>query len=166
MKISMIAAMSKNRVIGKAGKLPWHLPEDLKYFKDKTRGHPVVMGRKTFDSLGCKPLPGRKNMVVTRQPAFSAPGVDAFGSLEAALKALELEYGATEEEIFIIGGGELYTAGLQFADLIYLTEIDCEVEGGDAFFPHFALDQFKEITRRVVDEPMPHAYVVYKRMSA
>ncbi len=127
MKIAIIAAVSRNRVIGKDGKLPWHISEDLKRFKRLTTGHVVLMGRKTFESLG-KPLPNRRNVVVT---SHLIPGVETYPSLPDALRALE-----AEEKIFIIGGGTIFAQLLDRADELYLTIIERDVEG-DAFFPPY-----------------------------
>ncbi|QYJ85449.1 type 3 dihydrofolate reductase [Shewanella mesophila] len=128
MKIAMIAAMANNRVIGKDNQMPWHLPEDLRHFKAMTFGKPVVMGRKTFESIG-RPLPGRHNIVVSRQQDLAIEGVSCVTSFD---KAIEL---AGEcEELVVIGGGQLYHAILPRADILYLTEIALEVEG-DTHFP-------------------------------
>lgn len=130
MTISLIAAMSENRVIGLKGQLPWHIPEDLKFFKETTAGKPVVMGRKTFDSLG-KPLPKRRNIVVTRDENWSRDGCERVSSLDEAYRLLK-----GEKEIFVIGGGEIYKAALSGADRIYLTVIH-QTFDGDAYFPEF-----------------------------
>lgn len=127
MKLAIIAALGRNRVIGKNGKLPWHLSEDLKRFKRLTTGHTVLMGRKTFESLG-KPLPNRKNVVLSSKPI---PGVQSFTSLDAALKSL-----ASDELVFVIGGGEVFKALLEKADEMFLTFVDGNFEG-DTFFPPF-----------------------------
>lgn len=145
MIVSQIAAMSENRAIGLKGGLPWHIPEDLKFFRDKTRGHPCVMGRKTFDSLGGKPLPGRLNVVITRQKDYRVPdGVEVYPNLEAALEALRPRYSG--QEVFITGGGEVYSQAMSVTDRIYLTVIHSEFEG-DAFFPPIP-DHFREIEKR------------------
>lgn len=128
--ISVVAAIQKkDRGIGKDGHLLWRLPEDLKRFKTLTMGHPIVMGSKTFRSIG-KPLPGRINIVVTRNPDFSAEGCEICGSLQEAI-ALG---GRKDSEIFVIGGGEIYAQALPLADNLYLTEVESEVEA-DTFFP-------------------------------
>ena len=129
--VSIIVAMGRNRVIGKDNSLIWHLPADLKHFKETTMGKPIIMGRKTFESVG-KPLPGRTNIVVTRRKGYSAPGCLAAGSVE---QALELVTG--EPEIFITGGGEIYRQSLPLADRMYITIIDHDFEG-DTFFPEFS----------------------------
>ncbi|MBM7070447.1 type 3 dihydrofolate reductase [Shewanella sp. 202IG2-18] len=128
MKISMIAAMTVNRVIGKDNQMPWHLPEDLKHFKASTMGKPIVMGRKTFESIG-RPLPGRHNIVITRQSDFSVEGITAVSSFEEAKSAA-----GNVEEIAVIGGGQLYKQLLPIADKLYLTLINIDVDG-DTYFP-------------------------------
>lgn len=167
MRISLIAAVSSNGVIGKGNDLPWHLPDDMRYFMVTTKGHPVIMGRRNYASIPEKyrPLPGRTNIVVTRQPGFSAPGCIVVNSPEAALDAAA----ATGiEEVFVIGGGELYTALLGVADRLYLTEIDSAVEG-DTYFPEFAREQWQETSRQHHPADDRHRYafdfVVYDRGS-
>jgi dihydrofolate reductase len=145
MIISLIAAMSENRVIGSDNRLPWHLPEDLKRFRALTRGHPVIMGRKTWDSIGGKPLPQRDNIVLTRQPGFAAPGARVFSSLNAALEDLRNSLPA-DAEVFVIGGAEIYRLALPIADRIYLTVVHRTV-AGDAFFPEVPAARFKEAAR-------------------
>lgn len=145
MIISMIAAMGSNRVIGKDNDIPWHLPDDFKYFKEKTRHHHVIMGRKNWESLPPRfqPLPDRPNLVVTRQTDYQANGGEVFTSLESALQKASEE---KEDEAYIIGGGEIYSLGLAIADKIYLTEIDGEFQG-QTIFPEFEGGQWKEISR-------------------
>lgn len=135
--ISLIAAVARDRVIGAKNSLPWRLPEDLKYFKHVTQGHPVVMGRKTYESIGHL-LPGRENRIVTRQQGYAVPGAVIFTSVREACVG--------EGEIFVIGGAEIYTQALPFADRLYLTEIDSAFEG-DTYFPPYASSNFREITR-------------------
>ncbi len=125
MKLIIIAAIARNRVIGKKGKVPWHIPEDLQRFKRLTTGHPVIMGRKTFNSLE-RPLPNRLNIVITSKVIN---GVKTYGSLEFALSALK-----NEPQVFVIGGGQIYTKALRLADELMLTIVDRVVEG-DTFFP-------------------------------
>lgn len=141
----MIAAMTRNRVIGKNNDIPWHLPDDFKYFKEMTRGHFVLMGRKNFDSLPdkFKPLPDRPNVIITHKSAFDGKGAYVVHSLE---EALGLARSAGEQEAFIIGGGEIYRQGLEISDRIYLTEIATEL-AGDVFFPEFDLSQWEESLR-------------------
>lgn len=128
MSLSIIVAVAQNRVIGNQGQLPWHLSEDLKRFKRITMGHPVVMGRKTHESIG-RPLPGRQNIVISRQPGYRADGCDVVGSLAAALAAID---GA--EEVFCIGGAEVYREALPMADRLYFTRV-LEDSEGDVKFP-------------------------------
>ncbi|ASJ97812.1 MULTISPECIES: type 3 dihydrofolate reductase [Shewanella] len=130
MKIAMIAAMANNRVIGKDNQMPWHLPEDLRHFKQMTLGKPVVMGRKTFESIG-RPLPGRHNIVVSRQADLVIEGVTCVTSFE---QAKEVVKGC--DELVVIGGGQLYAELLPQADILYLTEINLDV-AGDTHFPEW-----------------------------
>ena len=133
-KLSLIAAVAENGVIGHDNRLPWHLPSDLRYFKERTMGKPVILGRKTFDSIG-KPLPGRHFVVLSRDPAWRAPGVEVVGDPETALKvaqAIAIREGA--DEIMVAGGAQLYTLYLDRADRIYRTLVRCSPEG-DATFP-------------------------------
>ncbi len=128
MKVSLIAAVSLEGVIGKEQKLPWNVPEDLKYFRDVTTGAPVIMGRKTYDSIG-QLLPKRKNIIVTRQKGLIIPGGWLATNIEEALKIA-----GDAPEIFVIGGGDIYKMALPYADRLYITEIDVHIEG-DAHFP-------------------------------
>ena len=130
MKIAMIAAMAKGRVIGRDNQMPWHLPADLKHFKAVTLGKPVLMGRKTFQSIG-RPLPGRRNMVVSRATPDDKQGVEWFSTVEQALATA-----SDSAEVMIIGGGEIYRQCLSLADTLYLTEIELSVDG-DAYFPDY-----------------------------
>ncbi|MDD5242058.1 MAG: dihydrofolate reductase [Sulfuricella sp.] len=139
-RLSIIAAMAKNRVIGINNTLPWRLPEDLKHFKALTIGHHILMGRKTFDSLG-KPLPGRTSVVITRSRSLQVPGCIVVNSIKEAIAACN-----QDDEIFIIGGAELYLQALDVADRIYLTEIQAEAEG-DAWFPEFDRELWHESER-------------------
>ncbi|ELR64657.1 Dihydrofolate reductase [Photobacterium marinum] len=133
MKISMIAAMAQDRVIGKDNAMPWHLPADFAWFKQSTLGKPIVMGRKTFESIG-RPLPGRHNIVISRNPDYSAEGVTVVADIAAAKVAA-----GDVEELMIIGGGSIYAACLSEADRLYLTFIDLSVEG-DTRFPEWGND--------------------------
>lgn len=139
-KIYLVAAVASNGVIGRKGQLPWHLPEDLKHFKRLTLGHPVIMGRRTWESLG-RPLPGRDNIVVTRQAGYDAPGAAVASSLEAAL-ALS----AGEPVVFVIGGQQLFAESLPIAAGLVLTEIDREYEG-DTWFPPYDRSRWRESQR-------------------
>lgn len=157
MTLSIIVAASRNGVIGAGGKLPWHLPADLKRFKQLTLGHPVIMGRKTFESLG-KPLPGRTNIVVTRQEGFQACGAGVAHSLEQALRLCK-----NEEEVFVIGGAQIYRQALPLADRIYLTRIDRDFEGDTHLFE---IDPtiWKEVSREEFPAgPLPHTFVTYSQ---
>ncbi len=146
----MIVAVAANGVIGRDGELPWHLPEDLKHFKRLTLGKPVVMGRKTWESIG-RPLPGRHNVVITRTPGYSADGASVANSPDAAIELL-----AGEPEIMIIGGGAIYRAFLEHASRIYLTEVDTEVEG-DATFPGLG-EEWQHVSRESHAADERHAY--------
>lgn len=153
--LAAIVAMSENRVIGKDNKLPWHLPADLKRFKEITTGHFIIMGRKTFESIG-KSLPNRTNIVLSRDANFEAPGCQTLTSIE---EAIEQAKEAKQAEIFIIGGAEIYRQLLTKIGRIYLTIIHKEFEG-DAWFPEFNLAEWQEVSREhhEADEKNPHAY--------
>jgi len=159
-RISLIVAMARNRVIGVNNTLPWHLPADLKHFKALTMSHHIVMGRKTYESIG-KPLPGRTSVVVTRNASYVAPGVIVVSSLEAAIAAC-----GKDDEIFVIGGAELYRQAINIADRIYLTEIDADISG-DAHFTEFDSKSWQETAREshAADEKNLYSYhfVVYDR---
>jgi dihydrofolate reductase len=162
-KLSLLAALARNRVIGRQGRLPWHLPEDLKRFKRMTLGAPVIMGRKTYESiledLG-KPLPGRDNIVISRTPGFSAPGCRAVTSLGAAIA--EAARGGGSEQ-FVIGGAEIYRLALPLAARMHLTEIDADFEG-DAFFPEFDPVEWRESGReRRTEGELRFSFVTYER---
>lgn len=165
MKISMIAAVAENNVIGKDNDLIWRLPDDMKFFMKKTTGHHVIMGRKNFESLPPKysPLPNRTNIVMTRQKDFNIEGAHVVNSIEDALK-IAREDG--EDEAFIIGGGDIYKLGLERADMMYITEIKESFEG-DAFFPEYDQEKWEEIERipHAPDERHKYAFdfVTYKR---
>ncbi|SDZ60168.1 dihydrofolate reductase [Evansella caseinilytica] len=158
--ISMIAAMGENHVIGLEGRMPWHLPNDLKFFKRVTSGHAVVMGRKTFVSLG-KPLPGRRNIVVTRDRTFSPAGVEVIHSLEKIKDVRD-----TVEEVFVIGGATLYNEMLPFAEKIYLTIIH-EKFAGDTLFPKLNEQEWQVVSteKGIIDEKnqYEHTFYVYER---
>lgn len=144
--ISAIAAMSENRMIGQDNKLPWHVPEDLKHFKDTTRGKPIIMGRKTFESLGCKPLPGRKNIILTRSENYVVhEGVYVFSKLENAIEEAKKD---EKDEVFIGGGEEIYRLAMPLTDRIYLTIIHTTVDG-DAKFPEVDLKKDFHIQNEV-----------------
>jgi dihydrofolate reductase len=145
MIISQIVARAKNGVIGRDNDLPWHLPDDMQFFKETTRGHHILMGRKNFESIPMKfrPLPDRVNIVVTRQQDYQPEGVQVFNSIE---EGIEFARASGEPELFIIGGAEIYDQTLAFADKIYLTEINTEVDG-DAHFPKPAGSEWNETDR-------------------
>ncbi|WP_209330277.1 dihydrofolate reductase [Lunatimonas salinarum] len=147
MKVSIIVAKAENNAIGKANGLPWHLPSDLKHFKETTRGHHVIMGRKTFESLD-KPLPGRTHYVVTRNQHFNVPeGHAVFHSLESALEAARAKELRT---VFILGGAEIYRQALPYTDELIITEVHANPDA-DTFFPEFNLNDWEETERKKVD---------------
>jgi dihydrofolate reductase len=161
--LSIVAAVARNGVIGREGGIPWHIPEDMARFRALTTGHPVVMGRKTWDSLPdrFRPLPGRRNVVVTRNPVWTADGAERAASLDTALELLD-----DPETVFVIGGASLYDQALPLADDLELTEVDLEPEG-DAFFPAWDREAFEEMSRdaRVSEDGTPFAFVTYRRRS-
>lgn len=156
--LSLIVAMDKNGLIGKDNSLPWSLPADLKYFRETTSGHPVVMGRKTFESIG-RPLPNRLNIILTRTPAFQAEGCTVISSVDKVLEQSQ------SEEVFIIGGKQVYHLFLPFVQRVYLTRIDEEFEGDT----HLQLDlsDFKLVKEtfgvKDVKNPHPHRYQLFER---
>ena len=145
--LALVVAAAKSGVIGKGGTLPWRIPEDLKHFKRVTLGHAVIMGRKTWDSIG-KPLVDRRNIVLTRDTALQLPGVEVVTSLEDALSLAH----ERDDEPRVIGGAEIYRLALPLATRIYLTEVDRDVEG-DAFFPPLDRSAWREVERRAGDDP-------------
>jgi len=151
MIISLIAALSENRVIGKNNDLPWSLPDDMKYFMQTTSGHHVIMGRKNYDSIPEKfrPLPNRTNLVVTRQLEFKATGCIVVHSVADAVSIAEK---ANEKELFVIGGSEIYQQALNLADRLYLTEIKSIIDG-NIFFPEINKSEWKEVSR------LPHDFI-------
>lgn len=163
--LALIAAIARNRVLGKDNQLLWHLPEDMRHFREMTRGKPVIMGRKTWESLPEKfrPLPGRLNIVVSRNPDYAAPGATVVDSLENAIRAAEAQAGAATE-IFVIGGAELYRQALPLAQRVYLTEIASDF-AGDVDFPELAAGEWQEISRTPQQEPseLTYAFAVYRR---
>ncbi|HSG13620.1 MAG TPA: dihydrofolate reductase [Gaiellaceae bacterium] len=146
MKVSLLAAVAHGGVIGRDGAVPWHLPEDMARFRELTTGHTVVMGRRTWESLPdrFRPLPGRRNIVITRNPAWSEPGAERAGSVEDALGLAQ-----GEEHVFVIGGAEIYAAALPHADELLLTEVDLDV-AGDTFFPDWDRTAFREVSREEI----------------
>ena len=159
-RVSMIAAIgAETRALGKDNKLLWHLPEDLKYFKQTTLGHAVIMGRKTYESIG-KPLPSRTNIVVTRTPTFKAEGCKVVDSLDNALAYARALTNPGSNEIFIIGGAEIYAQALPITDRLYLTLIDAPGEGADVFFPEYE----KEFTKVVSEERVASGSIPFRRV--
>lgn len=144
-QIALIWAMARNRVIGRDNTLPWRLPADLAHFKSLTTGHPVIMGRKTFESLG-RPLPNRINIVITRDRSFSPAGCLVAHSLDEAFHLGTLHEASVRPELFVIGGENLYSQALVLADRLYVTLVDAEVEG-DACFPDFEWEDWREVER-------------------
>lgn len=159
-RVSVIAAVARNRVIGRDNTLPWHLPEDLRRFKALTMGHTIVMGRKTYESLG-RLLPGRASVIVSRNTAYAVPGARVVGSLQEAFAACR-----DAEEIFVIGGAELYREALSLADRLCLTEIDADF-AGDTLFPEFPAERWQETGRESHTSAggLPFSYVEYQRRS-
>ena len=160
MILSLVVAMAENRVIGRDGDLPWRLPEDLKHFKRVTMGKPIIMGRKTWDSLYVKPLPGRRNIVVTRNLDFSADGAEATGSIEDALALVD-----GDEEAMVIGGATLFEAALTSAQRFHLTEVHAEIEG-NIRFPAFDRASWREVTRETrpaADGNPAYSFVLLER---
>ena len=157
-KISIIVAMSNNNVIGINNTLPWHIPQDLKRFKSLTMGNPIVMGRKTFDSIG-RPLPGRKNIVITRNEDSIIEGVEIANSINSLLALIK-----DEEHVFVIGGEQIYKIFLDHATHLYVTEVDSDV-GGDAHFPKLSTSQWKEVSREklVSKDGLHFSFVDYIR---
>ncbi|MFL0800649.1 MAG: dihydrofolate reductase [Agarilytica sp.] len=156
-KLAMVVAVAQNGVIGKDNALPWRLPRDLQYFKATTMGHPIIMGRLTYESIG-RPLPGRTNIVVTRQEAWSADGVEVVHSLPAAIECAE-KLNAEKEWVMLIGGANLYKQALILCERLYLTEVHADVDG-DAYFPEFDRASWNEISRQrhESDSSNPYAY--------
>lgn len=160
MQVAIISAVGKNRVIGLNNQLPWRLPEDLKYFKALTMGCPMIMGRKTFESLPGL-LPGRPHWVITRNADFQAQGATPFTSIEAAIEAAKA---ADYDKVFVIGGGEIYLQSLALADTLYLTEVGLSPEG-DAFFPEFDRLVWQAASREshVAANGIEYSFVTYQK---
>ena len=161
-RLSLIVAMSRNRVIGANGTIPWHLPDELRLFKNLTMGHHIITGRKTWDSIG-RLLPGRTTVIVTRQPGYQVTGAIVAHSLEDAISAC-----GTDDEIFVIGGAELFRAALPLADRLYLTTVDAEISG-DTYMPQIEPAAWLEVSSQphAADERhrYPYRHVVYKRIA-
>ncbi len=160
MKVSLVAAVAQGGVIGRDNTIPWRIPEDVERFRALTMGHPVVMGRRTWESISdrFRPLPGRRNVVVTRNPGWHADGAERVSSLDDALDLL-----GDAPQVFVIGGAELYAAALPRADELLLTEIDIAVDG-DTMFPPFDRTEFEEASREShVSADVPFSFVTYVR---
>lgn len=161
MKVSLIVAMSENRVIGRQNQMPWHLPDELKYFKRVTMGKPVLMGRNTFESIG-KPLPGRDNIIITRNADYEADGISVVTSVEDALDLADSLSGNDPiAEAMVIGGAQIFAATLPIADRLYLTEVHAIIDG-DVFFPEFPRERWRVVARdeHAADAKNPYAYSV------
>ena len=160
MKLSLIVARARNGVIGRANALPWHLPEDLAFFKRTTMNHPIIMGRKTWDSIG-RPLPGRRSIVVTRNPSWKAAGAERASSINAAVSACR-----AAPKAFVIGGAQLFADALPLASELFVTEIDRDIDG-DVVLPAFDPAQWLEMSREIQPpsgpDALPYAFVHYAR---
>lgn len=157
MKLAIIVAQASNRVIGVNNKLPWHLPEDLRYFKQVTMGKPIIMGRNTFESIG-RPLPGRENIVISRQSNYAPNGVKVVDSLDVAYELAE-SIGLVNgiDEAMVIGGAQIYEQALPKAERLYLTQVEAEIDG-DAWFPEFQQNDWKEVGRENFSAEGPNPY--------
>lgn len=171
MIISLIAAIGKNNELGRGNQLLWKLPADMQHFRDITRGHAVIMGRKTFESIG-RPLPDRENIVITRQKGYYKPGITVVNSLDEALRFAALEQGKhfeekqEETEVFIIGGGEIYKEAIGRAQKLYVTQVEDSVPDADTFFPEIG-PEWKELSNEKhapnEDNVFPFVFHIYKR---
>lgn len=169
MLISIIVGLGHNRVIGKNNDMPWHLSADLRYFAKTTKGHPIIMGRKCYESIG-RPLPQRHNIVITRSKTFQAQGCVVVHSLEEALKEASNYYHNNPTdvpEVFVIGGGEIYRQSLNIANRLYITYIDIQVEEADVFFPEFDQNHWitikEEAHQKDEKNPYNYTFAVLKR---
>ncbi|RDE18165.1 dihydrofolate reductase [Motiliproteus coralliicola] len=166
MQLALIVAQSDNRVIGRNNALPWHLPEDLKYFKSVTMGKVIIMGRKTYESIG-RPLPGRTNLVVSRDPEYRADGITVVNSLEQAIEQAQAvsEINGADEAL-IIGGANLYEQALPQVQRLYLTQVHHQIHG-DAHFPELVMDQWQQQSRQdfaaVEPNPYDYSFIVLER---
>jgi len=160
MKVSLIAAMAKNRAIGVDNDLPWRLPADQRYFKAKTMGHTLIMGRRTFESIGERPLPGRKTIVVSRRQDYAPPGVEVVRSLDEALARAE------GEEVFVAGGEEIFREALPRAHRLYLTRIERDFPG-DTFFPEFDESAWRLLDRErheaTAEIPFAYSFEIWEK---
>lgn len=160
-EVSIIVAMARDGAIGRGGDLLWHISDDLKRFKQLTKGHAVIMGRKTYESLPKRPLPHRRNIIISRNPEYRADGADVFTSLEEALESCR-----AEEEVFIIGGATIYALALPLATRLYLTEIDADCEDADTWFPPFDRGEWKNTARSsvfITEEGIRYCFADYRR---
>jgi dihydrofolate reductase len=152
MIISLISAIATNNAIGKNNALLWHLPDDFKHFKSLTSGHPIIMGRKTFESIG-RALPNRRNIVITRDNTYKKDGIETCSSLDDALE----QFKNTDQEIFVIGGGQLYSEAIDRADRLYITHVDTTPEDADTFFPVIDPQKWEELDRNEHSKDETHA---------
>jgi len=163
MSIAIVVAAARNGVIGRDGDMPWRLSSDLKRFKTITMGRPIIMGRKTWESIG-RPLPGRENIVISTQAGLEAPGAKVVKSLEDAIAAARESAG--EGDVFIVGGGQIYRQAMPLADVLHVTHVETDVEGGDAFFPPVG-DEWQSVHEERVPagekDDFPTRYVIYRR---
>lgn len=164
--IALIAAMTRNRVIGRANAIPWKLPSEQQYFRSVTLGHTVITGRKNYESMG-RALPLRNNVILTRDRTYTAAGCVTVHSVEEAISRFGMREGGDDSPLFVIGGEQIYKLFMPLADLLYITILDSEMEG-DSFFPEFDRSEWQEISRRkgTTDEQNPHEYeyYVYRRL--
>ena len=160
MKVSIIVAIAKNYAIGKDNKLLWHISDDLKLFKETTLNSPIIMGRKSFESIG-RPLPKRTNVVITRNPNFEVEGVLTFSSIESALEYFDKQ---GDSVVYIIGGGEIYKQSMEIADELHISHVDVSVPDADTFFPHFDTNKWTLVEERAFSksEKNQHGFT-YKR---
>lgn len=167
--ITIIAAVAADRGIGYKGDLLWHIPADLKHFKQLTLGAPVIMGRHTWESLPKRPLPGRRNIVVSGNPVYQAEGAEVFGSLEEALQigTAGIDGNGEDKDMFIIGGASLYAAALPMADALELTEIEAVADNCDTYFPEVDFSDWKEVSRERHEDdsaPVNYSFCRYERL--
>lgn len=164
MTVSLIVAIAQDHAIGKDNTIPWHLPEDMRYFRNTTKGKTVIMGRKTWESLpeAFRPLPGRQNIVISRNAAYEAQGATVKTSLTGALEAAGQK---NPQEVFVIGGAEIYRDALPLADRLYATLVAMKIEGADAFFPKIDPADWEEISRQKGEGTSPvYDFVIYQRI--
>lgn len=154
MKISLVAALDRNNAIGRDNAMPWHLPDDFRHFKALTLGKPILMGRKTAESLG-RALPGRLNLVLTRSGRVPFEGMRVVACIDEAKRIATL---SDADELCVIGGAEVYALALPLADVLHLTHVDAEVEGADAFFPAFDASQWRVVSREAHQADAKHAF--------